>query len=367
MDKFIIKNAKLVSGEVVDILVENSIIKQVQPSISIDNIDEITIDNDCYVSAGWIDMHTHCYGKYELYSDNCDEIGYKKGVTRVVDAGTSGANDIDDFYESVKDCKTHVYSLLNISKIGLAVQNELADMNNIDVQAFVNACKKYPDFIKGVKARMSMSVLGDSGELPLFEALKIADMVNLPLMVHVGGDPARLETVLDNVRKGDIVTHILNPKTNGIVIDGGIKDCVFEAYNRGVYFDLGHGTDSFGFKTLDIANENGIKIHSISSDIYSRNRINGPVYDLATTISKLFNNGYDLSDVISRVTSAPARLLKLGNVGEIKEGYIGEFTIFKVINKDKVVVDSRKNSRIINSYIEPVAVIIRDEFIKIKE
>lgn len=46
----------------------------------------------------------------------------------MIDAGTSGADNVDEFYDSVKNRKTHVYSLLNISKTGLYAQNELADM-----------------------------------------------------------------------------------------------------------------------------------------------------------------------------------------------------------------------------------------------
>jgi probable amidohydrolase EF_0837/AHA_3915 len=366
MDKFLIKNAKLVDGKVIDILVKDGHIENISSFIEMDeNIDVIELDEDCYISAGWIDSHTHCFEKFELYADNCEEIGYRQGVTSVIDAGTAGADNIEEFFNSIKECKTHVYSLLNISKTGICAQNELADMTHIDKKAFEKMCKKFPRFILGAKVRMSQSVVGENGDLPLYEAIQMANQVNLPLMVHIGTAPAQLETVLKNVREGDIVTHIFNPKENGIVSHGKIKDCVFEAYQRGVYFDLGHGTDSFSFDVLDIANENHIQVYSISSDIYFRNRHNGPVYNLSTTMSKLLMRGYTLEEVIDSVTRKPAKMFRLDKRGRIEKGCCGDFTIFKVIHENKEVTDSTGKKVILSQYIQPVAVILRNEYIKL--
>jgi len=368
MSKLLIKNAKLTNGSIRDIFIEDGIIQKISKKIEFDEkIPTVILDSDCYISAGWIDAHTHCFEKFEIYADNCEEIGYKKGVTVVVDAGTAGADNIDEFYQSVKNCKTHVYSLLNISKTGIYAQNELADMNHIDVEAFIEAYRKYPHFILGVKARMSKSVVGDSGDQPLFKALTIAEKTKLPLMVHIGTAPSHIETVMNHLRKGDIVTHILNPKTNGILENGQIRPCVDDAYQRGVYFDLGHGTDSFSFDVLDKANEHHMKVYTISSDIYYRNRQNGPVYDLATVMSKLYQRGYTLEEVIEAVTSHPAQMYHLDRRGQIQEGYQGEFTVFHIVNQEKELIDSTKKTVTVSSYIEPVAVIMNDEYICLKE
>lgn len=369
MSKLLIKHARLVDESVVDILIENEIIQHINSNIECDHDTKvIELDHDCYLSAGWIDAHTHCFEKFKLYSDNCETIGYQSGVTTVVDAGTAGADNVAEFYELVKNNLTRVYSLLNISKTGIYAQNELADLNHIDSVAFINACHQYPDFIIGVKARMSKSVVGDSGDLPLYKAIEIANQVQLPLMVHIGTEPSKIDTVFHHLRKHDIVTHIFNPKSNGIVdMDGHIKPCVFDAMNKGVYFDLGHGTDSFSFDTLKKANQNNIKVYTISSDIYYRNRENGPVYDLATTMNKLYQRGYSLQEVIDCVTSHPAHMYSLEKLGQIKEGCYGDLTIFKIVNGPKELIDSQKKKEIIHQYIEPVAVIIKDQYIHIKE
>ena len=56
--------------------------------------------------------------KMNLYYDYPDQIGVQKGVTTVIDAGTTGAENIRDFYQLTKSVKTNVYALMNISKWG---------------------------------------------------------------------------------------------------------------------------------------------------------------------------------------------------------------------------------------------------------
>ncbi len=41
-------------------------------------------------------------------------------------------DDVDDFYQLTRKAATEVYALLNISRVGLIAQNELANMANID-------------------------------------------------------------------------------------------------------------------------------------------------------------------------------------------------------------------------------------------
>lgn len=57
----------------------------------------IDLRGECYVSAGWIDSHVHCYPTSPIYHDEPDSVGIATGVTTVVDAGSTGADDIDDF------------------------------------------------------------------------------------------------------------------------------------------------------------------------------------------------------------------------------------------------------------------------------
>ncbi len=369
MSKLLIKNAHFIDGNIFDIYIENNIIKTIGTNLNISSqrIPTIYLHDDEYISSGWIDSHTHCFEKFEIYADNCEEIGYRSGVTTVIDAGTAGADNIEEFYNQTKNCITHVYSLLNISKTGIYAQNELSDMNHIDIKAFQNAYLQYPNFIIGVKARLSKSVIGSNGDLPLYKAIEIANLTDLPLMVHIGTAPLELSKICQYLRPKDIITHIYNPKENGIWDGQHIKPCVLEAYQKGIYFDLGHGTDSFSFDILNYANQNHLKVYSISSDIYHRNRKNGPVYDLATTMTKLYHHGYSLKEVIDCVTIHPANMFHLHHIGKIEKGYQADFTIFKLTNKAKKLIDSTGKSITVSSYIQPTAVIINSKYIQLKE
>jgi len=160
--------------------------------------------------------------------------------------------------------------------------------------------------------------------------------------------------------KNDVMTHCFNGKPNGIIdpATNEIKSFVKKAIADGVVFDIGHGTDSFNFDVAETALHAGIKADSISTDIYIRNRKNGPVYDLATTMEKLYVVGYSWKEILEKVTSAPARQLNLATKGNIKEGFDADFTIYKFLDQEKQLMDSNGNTRTTTQQIIPVSVII---------
>ena len=76
-----------------------------------------------------------------LYYDYPDEIGVKKGVTTVIDAGTTGAENIHEFYDLAS--KTNVFGLVNISKWGIVAQDELADLSKVQASLVKKRFKNY--------------------------------------------------------------------------------------------------------------------------------------------------------------------------------------------------------------------------------
>lgn len=359
MYDLLIKNAHLVTGEIVEIGVTAGKISEIGKDLSSTAKEILELASDTYLSPGWIDSHVHCYEKMALYYDYPDEIGIKKGVTTIVDAGSTGAENIGDFYQHAHVAKTNVLALINISKTGIVAQDELAQMANLDDNLTKAAIEKYPEFIIGLKARMSSSVVGGNGIKPLEKAKDLQKELKLPLMVHIGSAPPKLEEILIRLDEGDIVTHCFNGKENGILAsDDSIKEFVWEAYRKGVIFDIGHGSDSFNFHVAEIAHEKAMYATTISSDIYHRNRQDGPVYDLATTLEKLWQVGYDLADLIKKVTSQPAKVLHLANKGELEVGYDADFTIFKIGSGEKTLVDSNADTRKITKQLIPQQTIV---------
>ena len=279
----LIKNGKTIDGQQLDIAVLNGKIAGTGPTIDGESKEVIDLRGEAYVSPGWIDDHVHCFEQMTLYYDYPDEIGVKKGVTTVIDAGTTGAENIHTFYDLAREAKTNVLALVNISKWGIVEQDELADLTKIQQELITKTLTELPDFVIGIKARMSRTVIGDNGIKPLELAKKIQrDNHDLPLMVHIGSAPPELADILAHLSAGDILTHCFNGKANGILAaeDEKIKDFAWAAYKKGVVFDIGHGTDSFNFHVAETALKEGMKAETISTDIYIRNRENGPVYDL---------------------------------------------------------------------------------------
>ncbi len=360
MSEVVLKNGRLITGEACEVVFSDGKITEVAEAIEAGDRQVVDLAGN-YFSAGWIDSHVHCYQEMNLYYDYPDQIGVEKGVTTVIDAGTTGAENIGRFYDLAKEAKTNVYALLNISKFGIVEQDELADLTKVQAELVKQAIAELPEFIIGIKARMSKTVIGDNGITPLSLAKEIqAENQGLPLMVHIGSAPPELKEILTVMGPGDILTHCFNGKPNGIIdqTTGKIKDFVWQAYRDGILFDIGHGTDSFNFDVAETAFKANMVANTISTDIYIRNRTNGPVYDLATTLEKLHTVGYEWPDIIKKITTAAADQYHLSQKGRIEAGKDADFTIFKIVDEEKELVDSNGNTRQAKQQIIPVQTII---------
>lgn len=359
MYDLIIKHARTLDNQPIEVAVTAGKIVKISTLIN-GSTHELFDAKGQLISAGWIDAHVHCYEKMSLYYDYPDEVGIKNGVTTIVDAGSTGENNIREFYDIAKLAKTNVYALLNISKDGIVFQDELADLSKVNATKNLARIQELPEFIIGIKARMSKSVIGENGVKPLILAKALQKEADLPLMVHIGTAPVALEELMAYLTPGDIVTHCFNGKDNGILDQSGhIKDFAKKAYASGVHFDIGHGTESFNFQVAKQAKSENILADSISTDLYSRNRLDGPVYNLATTMEKLMVVGYSLSQVIERVTKAPAKALKLTHKGQLAVGYDADITVFEINEQaSKALVDSNQRRVETTVTIQPSAAIV---------
>ncbi len=85
---------------------------------------------------------------------------------------------------------------------------------------------------------------------------------------------------------GDCITHCFKAGSTRVTDDNGhIFETIHAAAERGVIFDVGHGFGSFQWQVVEAALEQGLEPTTISTDIHTKN-INGPVYDMPTTMSR---------------------------------------------------------------------------------
>jgi dihydroorotase len=177
-------------------------------------------------------------------------------------------------------------------------------------------------------------------------------------MVHVGHTPAPLGEILSELRPGDLLTHCFHGKKHGILDkNGAVLSEVREAIEQGILFDVGHGLGSFSFDVAAQAMEQGMTPATISSDLHFYT-LHGPVFDLATTVSKFLLLGMRLDEALAKVTVAPARILGLkGQLGSLGEGCLADIAIFDVRVGEFSFRDSMGKCLTGREALEPVAVV----------
>jgi len=129
-----------------------------------------------------------------------------------------------------------------------------------------------------------------------------------------------------------------------------------------VKLDIGHGSASFSFAVAREAIAQGILPDTISSDIYCRNRINGPVHSLAHVMSKFFSIGMTLPQVIACVTVNAAAGLRLAGKGHLTAGYDADLTIFTVKEEARPFVDAEGERVTGEQHLLPLAVVIAGQW-----
>jgi dihydroorotase len=138
-----------------------------------------------------------------------------------------------------------------------------------------------------------------------------------------------IDDILSVMRNRDILTHCFHAKDCGILDPSGkIRDSVREALERGVTFDVGHGSASFSWDICQRALRQNFRPQTISTDLHVYS-VRGPVYDLATTACKFLHLGLALDEVVRMVTAAPAQALGLSDkAGTLKVGAWGDAVVF---------------------------------------
>jgi dihydroorotase len=318
-----------------------------------------------HVAPGFIDSHVHVFS-HPLFRHSrlaADRIGVEQGVACVVDAGSSGAVTIDAFPRFVRETqRTVTYAFINIGSPGLpnlggghSSRPELLDLPGV-----VKAFDRHGDWLLGVKVLASSSHTGAFGEQAVRMARKAAELVGRPLMLHIGNAPPVVDDVLDLLRPGDIVTHAYHGKVGGVLTRSErVLPAFRAAVERGVWVDIAHGRASFSFRTCAMALEQGMPVHSISSDLHDGN-VDRYVVSLARTMSKMLALGLSVADVVRAVTATPARMLGLDarGFGVLAPGAPANVTVFDVRDERHEVEDAEGEKRVLLQWIAPRCVFV---------
>jgi len=317
------------------------------------------------VTPGLVDVHVHVYDGVAPLGIPADPNCIAKGVTTVVDAGSAGAHTFPGLRKYVIDVvETRVFALLNISVVGQSTlsedneNGELLDLRYADPKLAIRTIERNRDVILGVKVRLSRNIAADHDLAALRLAREAADAVRLPLMAHIGGTHSPLKDILALLVKGDVITHSFHGRDNGILdARGRILPEVRSAVERGVHIDVGHGRGSFSFDVAEKAIKQDLLPGTISSDVHQFN-VNGPVFDLATTLSKFLHLGLTLDQVIQRSATNPARTFAFPRgIGTLAEGAEADIAVFAEAEGKFELTDAMGQTRTGNRKLVPVATV----------
>ena len=299
------------------------------------------------VTPGLIDLHTHVYDKGTSLGVNAMHLFRRGAVTTLVDTGSAGPGNFPGFRSHViEQVPVRVLAYLNVSFAGIygfskrIMVGESGDMRlmaPIDTVEIANANR---DMIVGIKVRVGRHASGFSGLAPLQIARQVADELGMPLMVHIDEPPPMLEEVLALLRKGDVLTHCFRPFPNCVATpDGEVHDYVLEARERGVIFDIGHGMGSFSFAVARTMLAKAFQPDCISSDVHAL-CIEGPAFDLLTTMSKFLCLDMPLVEVVRAATASPAHALSRPDLGTLGMGAAGDASILSLQSGTFEYIDS---------------------------
>ncbi|HTX52389.1 MAG TPA: amidohydrolase/deacetylase family metallohydrolase [Candidatus Baltobacteraceae bacterium] len=288
------------------------------------------------VTPGLFDMHTHVYWGATYWGIEPDPIAARTGVTTWLDAGTAGGYSFPGFRRTVVEgSEARIFALLNVSAIGLVAPTyEVANLDYCDLALARQIVDANRDVLLGIKARIDALTTRGVGLEPLRLARKLADQVALPLMVHIGKGPPTLEEIFTLLRPGDILTHCCTGQANRLPDpDGRLPEFVRRAWQEGLILDLGHGTGSFSYEAAEQMLAAGLPPDIISSDIHQLS-VQGPMFDLPTTLSKFLNLGMTLPEVIERATARPARAVRRPDLATLRPGTPADIALFALEEGD---------------------------------
>jgi dihydroorotase len=299
------------------------------------------------VTPGLIDIHAHVFVNAHDMGGHTDHFCQQSGVTTLCDAGSAGSATFAGLRHVLDhEVRTRVRAFVNLSAIGIVGTSrggELSHFPYADPEGCARTIAENPDLAIGVKLRYGPGIVWEYTTEPVKMARRTAATAGVPFMIHITDSPLPLPEILAEMAPGDIVTHCYHGRANGIM--GPEKQLVLkevvEAQRHGIIFDCAHGRSHFSFRMIEKALDQGFLPDTISTDLTFTSATKGPVWDLATTMSKLLHFGMSLDDLVTRATAAPAKIMGYeGTVGTLRPGANADVALLERRNGNFAMTDS---------------------------
>lgn len=295
----------------------------------------------CIVSPGLIDMHCHVFPMFpypredSLRTTNAEEHMVRCGVTTAVDAGTAGWRNFGDFKEHVIDAtRLRVLAFLDIAAKGMHYTDSEQSVADINPRIAAAVAEEYSDVIVGIKSAHYWAKPEDAAHpawASIDGALEAAEHSGKIVMVDAIPIPGEREypEILARLRPGDVHTHVFAQQFPLMDASGRMQPYMLAQRERGVHFDTGHGSGSFWFRQAVGCFEQGFFPDTISTDLHHQN-VTGPAIDLLYVAGKFLAMGMPLTDVLYRVTRAPALTIRREELGTLDVGACADVALLRL-------------------------------------
>lgn len=316
-----------------------------------------------YIVPGLVDFHTHVLPSMTFAARIEDLPRY--GVVAACDMYTPAP--LFSYYrqQCIQSAPIKINGTVALSNIGGLQMDvpEYSDHGFLNKREMVHTLRIHKDIMVGVK------VIALKNNCPtkeqLFYALETAREVcretGTRMICHVADAVAEMPELLPFFDKGDVVCHAYHGSKACSILreDGRIWDEVWEARERGVLFDTARGCKHWSHQVGQAAFAQGFLPDIISSD-FTQRACRPDSCQLPTMMSEAMAAGMEFEDVLTRVTYAPANLMKGVEIG-LEVGCPANITILDLQQGDFTFVDAQNNKMKGNTKVSVAATISNGE------
>ncbi len=371
-----------------DIGIRGGLIVAVEPSLS-DQPSKQTIDVSGKLTIpGMIDTHAHVYqhvtGRFGLPAD---AVGVYSGVTTLVDQGGPSCMTLGGYRHYVAEpsasrCLCYISCYL-VGGLEGHLYPDLYGPHGVNVEHTTRVAQESPDMVKGIKAHAEIGGASRWGLDVIRLGKEISRGAGLPLYIHLGQlwptaegasiDPDEVvRELLPLMEAGDVLAHPFTRHPGGFVSSetGEVHPLVWEALDRGVHVDVGHGSH-FSFDVAKRVLDTGLRPFTLGADMHGYNvklpkagsdddRASNPFFGVAPfsltiAMTELLALGMSLDEVVATVTSNAASLLGLADeIGTIRPGMAADISVLDELAGEFVLKDNSGNEMVTDTLLQPL-------------
>ena len=341
-------------------------ISAIEPTLATDGGTKVIDVAGKLVIAGMIDTHAHVYehvtGKFGL---NADMVGVRSATTTVIDQGGPSCMTIRGFRHFVAEpASSRVLAFISNYLVGGLEGHyypELYGPGGVNVDHTVRAIDENRDIVKGVKSHAEIGGASRWGLEVVKLGQRIAREADIPLYIHLGqlwptADNAAIDAdaymreFVPLMGEGDVLAHPFTRHPGGFVSEetGEVHPVIWEAIERGVVVDVGHGSH-FSFDMARRTLDAGIRPFTLGADMHGYNvrmpqpgmseeeRTASPFagiapFNLTIAMTDLLALGLELEEVIATVTANAAKLIRMEDeLGSLAVGREADVTVLDVL------------------------------------